>query len=93
VFEESGFEARATRLLAVYDKRVHPHPPQPFYIYKLIFACDIVGGAAQTSDETDDVDFFSPDALSELSLDRILPSQIVRLFALTVNPLVPAEFD
>jgi ADP-ribose pyrophosphatase YjhB (NUDIX family) len=93
VFEESGFEARATRLLAAYDKRVHPHPPQPFYIYKLIFACDIVGGDARASDETDDVGFFPPDALPELSLDRILPSQIVRLFALTVNPLLPAEFD
>jgi VWFA-related protein len=32
--EETGLRVRAVRLLALYDKRKHPHPPQPWYVYK-----------------------------------------------------------
>jgi len=30
--EETGLYCTADRLLAVFDKRKHPHPPQPFYV-------------------------------------------------------------
>src|SRR5690349_866057 len=33
--EESGYEARAVKLVAVYDRRRHGHPPFYFSIYKL----------------------------------------------------------
>ena len=39
VFEESGFETKATKVLAVYE-RDHPrhgHPPEPHYTFKLFF--------------------------------------------------------
>jgi ADP-ribose pyrophosphatase YjhB (NUDIX family) len=93
VAEESGYEVRATRLLAVYDKRLHNHPPQPFYIYKLFFACELIGGTPVQTDETDGAGFFEPHALPELSLDRIVPSQIERLYAIAADPLLPADFD
>jgi ADP-ribose pyrophosphatase YjhB (NUDIX family) len=93
VAEESGYEVRASRLLAVYDNRMHAHPPQPFYLYKLIFACEIVGGESRVSAETDRVDFFTADALPPLSLDRILPAQIARLSVLAGDPTLPADFD
>jgi ADP-ribose pyrophosphatase YjhB (NUDIX family) len=38
VREESGLEVEAVRLLALFDKKCHPHPPDIFYIYKL-FSC------------------------------------------------------
>jgi ADP-ribose pyrophosphatase YjhB (NUDIX family) len=93
VAEESGYEVRATRLLAVYDKRMHAHPPQPFFIYKFIFDCALLGGDARESDETDGVGFFPGAVLPPLSLDRILPEQIERLFAISADPHRPTEFD
>jgi len=93
VREESGYDVSVTRLLALYDKRMHPHPPQAFYVFKLIFEATIVGGEAQCSDETDGVAFFTADALPPLSLDRILPAQIARAFALHADPAAAADFD
>lgn len=93
VEEESGYRVRATRLLAVWDKRRHDHPPQPFFVYKLVFQCALLGGAPRASDETDDVAFFAPDALPPLSLDRVTPAQIGRLAALAARPGEPTAFD
>jgi len=93
VREESGFAVRITRLLALYDKRKYPHPPQPYYCYKLFFAAEIVGGAAADSDETDGAGFFSLEALPPLSLSRVLPQQLARLFELHGRPDAPPDFD
>jgi ADP-ribose pyrophosphatase YjhB (NUDIX family) len=95
VFEESGFEAKATKVLAVYE-RDHPrhgHPPEPHHSFKLFFHCEIVGGSAQTSNETSDVKFFGPDEIPPLSLGRVVPSQITRFFEHRNNPNWPTDFD
>jgi len=44
VFEESGFEARAIKLAAVYDFRKHNRPHHLDSIYKLFFICELTGG-------------------------------------------------
>jgi len=46
VYEESGYQTRAIKLIAVYDKDKQGHPPFPFYIYKLFFHCELTGGSA-----------------------------------------------
>jgi ADP-ribose pyrophosphatase YjhB (NUDIX family) len=91
--EESGFEARARKLAALLDKRHHPHPPGVHHIYKLFFLCELTGGAARISDETDAVDFFAVRALPPLSLGRVLPEQIERLYQHQLNPGMPTDFD
>src|SRR5215204_2232960 len=59
VKEESGYEVRAVRLLALWDRDKHPHPPMPFHVYKLFFLCELLGGNALTgSTETTGVGFF-----------------------------------
>jgi len=93
VREESGYTVRATRLLALYDKRLHGHPPQPFYVYKLFFACELGSGTPSGSDETDDVAFFAADALPPLSLDRLTPTQLGRIMALMAQPTAATDFD
>lgn len=93
VREESGYVVRVTSLLALYDKRMHAHPPHPFYAYKIFFDCEVIGGEPQHSDETDGVDFFTQDNLPPLSLDRITESQILRLFELHQRGPGPADFD
>ncbi|MEB3359265.1 MAG: NUDIX hydrolase [Synechococcales bacterium] len=94
IWEESGYEARPVKLLAVYDRSKHPHQPfLPFHIYKLFIQCELTGGQAQTSIETSDVGFFAEDELPELSISRITEAQIHRLFEHYRNPDLPTDFD
>lgn len=94
VFEESGFQTRATKLLAVFDRSKHPHePPYPYHIYKLFIQCNIIGGAASLSQETGGAEFFCKNALPPLSISRITPSQIKRLFEHHRHPDLPTDFD
>ncbi len=94
ILEESGFEARAIKLAAVYDRSKHPHQPYfPFHIYKLFFLCEITGGQATESHETTGVQFFAEDNIPTLSISRTLPSQIVRMFEHHRNQALPTDFD
>ncbi len=93
ICEESGFQTRASKLLAVQDRDRHGHTPLPFYVYRLVFLCDIVGGDAATSAETDAVDFFLETQLPELSIGRVTEKQIARLFEHHRHPDWPADFD
>ncbi|MEZ4613771.1 MAG: NUDIX hydrolase [Caldilineaceae bacterium] len=91
--EESGYRTRAVKLAAVWDRNLHGHPPHAFHIYKLAFICELLDGTATHSIETDAVDWFAPDALPPLSLTRVMPSQVARLFEHARQPDLPADFD
>lgn len=91
--EESGFVAKATRLLAVYDRNKHDHPPFLFHTYKIFVECDLVGGEAGHSIETEGAAFFTETDLPPLSLPRATPRQIARLFELRRHPEWPPDFD
>jgi ADP-ribose pyrophosphatase YjhB (NUDIX family) len=94
VREESGFEARAVKLAAVCDRRLHnPVPHHPYSIYKLFFICELTGGAASPSLETSAVEFFPRDGLPELSLGRVNAKQIERMYEHHSHPELPTEFD
>lgn len=92
--EESGYETRAVRLLAVYDRSKHPHePPFAFHVYKLFIACELLGGEAATSGETGAVGFFRENELPPLSISRVTEQQIRRFFELRRDPYAPTDFD
>jgi ADP-ribose pyrophosphatase YjhB (NUDIX family) len=91
--EESGYEARAVKLLAVYDRNRHAHDPYPFHAYKLFFLCDLIGGEARLSHETAGVGFFAADAMPSLSTTRVTARQIARFFVHRQNPDLPTDFD
>jgi ADP-ribose pyrophosphatase YjhB (NUDIX family) len=93
VREESGYEVRALKLLAVYDRNRHEHPAIPFHAYKLFFRCDLIGGAPSVSSETAGVDWFAEDRLPTLSTTRVTAEQIHRLFGHYRHPEWPADFD
>lgn len=94
ILEESGFETKSRRLLALYDRAKHPHqPPFAFHVYKIFIECELLGGSPVMSDETSAVDFFAQDALPTLSGSRVLPEQIKRCFEMRRDPQVPAYFD
>jgi ADP-ribose pyrophosphatase YjhB (NUDIX family) len=93
VKEESGFDVRAVKLLAVLDKKCHPHPPSSSYVYKMLIQCEIIGGNPRGSIETSAVQFFSEDNLPPLSTARNTKSQIKLAFKYLKNPQEPVYFD
>jgi len=92
-FEESGYLTRAVKLLALYDRNKHPHPPAPFHIYKIFVLCELTGGSPAISAETDGVGFFAEDKIPELSLPRVTPQQIARFFEHARHPDWPTDLD
>ncbi|MGO4884422.1 MAG: NUDIX hydrolase [Bryobacteraceae bacterium] len=93
VREESGYETRAVKLLALYDRNCHAHPPFPFHAYKVFFLCELLSGEPKLSYETAGVDWFAEDNLPPLSTTRVTAAQIHRLFEHYRNPGWPADFD
>jgi ADP-ribose pyrophosphatase YjhB (NUDIX family) len=94
IFEESGFVARASKILAVFDRSKHPHAPAfSFHVYKFFVQCTIIGGKEALSLETDAVDFFGENEIPELSVTRVTPEQVHRMFEHHRNPQLPADFD
>lgn len=95
VLEETGYQTRATKLVAVYDRNHprHGHPPFVHHVYKLFFQCELLGGTPIDSHETGDASFFSRDAIPELSLTRVVPSQVDRLFEHYYHPDWKTDFD
>lgn len=74
--EETGLDAVAKTLLAVFDKHKHHHPAHPFYVYKMVFYCEAISSDIAKGFDVLEVDYFSLDDLPPLSEDRILKSQI-----------------
>jgi ADP-ribose pyrophosphatase YjhB (NUDIX family) len=95
VREESGFETRAVKLLALYDRNRHRHPPSPWHIWKACFLCEIVDETQhELDDEIAEARFFTRDELPELDLARITPdSYIDRFYAHREHPEWPTDFD
>jgi len=93
ILEESGYQARPVKLAALLDKNRHPHPAGVHHIYKLFFLCELTGGAAAVSAETDAAEFFPLRALPPLSTGRVLATQIERLYQHHLDPSLPTDFD
>ena len=93
IAEESGFEARALKLAAVHDYQSRNHLHHKDSIYKLMFICEIIGGAARPSNETSEVGFFAVDKLPLLSIGRSTAAQIELMFRHRDNPGLATEFD
>lgn len=93
ISEESGYEARAVKLLAVYDRNRHGHPPHPDYIYKLFFQCEVIGGQGMPGIETAAAAFFPLHNLPPLSLSRVTAAQIQRMYDHYCHPTWPTDFD
>lgn len=94
VEEESGYLVRAVKLLAALDRSKHPHePPFASHVYKLIFLCELTGGAPASTLETDGCGFFAENEIPPLSLTRVTPGQIARIFEQQRSPEGAADFD
>lgn len=93
VWEETGIRAKPIALLAVFDKRIHPHPPQPYYIYKLVILCEATSGELKSGFDMTGAAYFDVDNLPELSEDRILKSQVELVYKKALEGDFVAYFD
>ncbi len=93
VWEETGFRVRTSKLIGVYDAN-RTGPLELFHAYKLVFLCDLVGGEAQTSNETSAVEFFAKDEIPTiLSGERTKSRHIQDAYAMLSFPDIPTIFD
>lgn len=94
VLEESGYQVRAVKLAAVWDRARHAHPPMAFSVVRLFFICALEGGSPTTSLETSEIGWFAEaDIPVDLSLRRTLPHHVSRMFAHWRDPALPTDFD
>jgi ADP-ribose pyrophosphatase YjhB (NUDIX family) len=97
IYEETGYRARAAKVLAVYDRSRQGHDPYPFHVYKLYFLCELLDDspdAAKHDHETGEATFFCQEELpSDLSTGRITAAQLNRFFEHYRNPDLPTDFD
>ncbi|MGE7840879.1 NUDIX hydrolase [Lysinibacillus sp. NPDC093712] len=91
--EESGYDVMPVRLLALFDKNKHQHPPEPYHYYKIFILCEIIGGEATIGIETNNVQFFSQHNLPPLSTNRNTMAQIDILFEFLRTPEKKTLFD
>jgi ADP-ribose pyrophosphatase YjhB (NUDIX family) len=87
IAEETGYGARAVKLVGCWDRDTQGHLPKlPFSIYKLFFLC-VATGDVRPPDalETLEIGWFGVDDLPVLSAGRISARQL--------DPLLPTEFD
>jgi ADP-ribose pyrophosphatase YjhB (NUDIX family) len=91
--QESGFRARIVKLAALYDRHRHGHGPSLFHSWKAFFVCEITGGHARGSYETDGVEFFELAQLPAMSVGRSTPRQVQRMYEHHLRPELPTEFD
>jgi ADP-ribose pyrophosphatase YjhB (NUDIX family) len=93
VWEEAGFRVKARKVIGVYDAN-RVDPLELFHAFKLVFLCDLLGGAARPSDETSEVAFFSLEEMPEpLSGERTRARHIQDAFTMFRDETVPTVFD
>lgn len=96
VREETGLIVRATRLLAVFDKKRHDHPLQPWYVYKFFIRCEVTGGQIRSeTTETSGIAWMNKAVLSTLPLstDRVTLPQLKTMIRLALDPTAPTLCD
>jgi ADP-ribose pyrophosphatase YjhB (NUDIX family) len=93
VREESGFECAARKVIGVFDANRGGEPFSAFHAFKIVFLCEITGGAAHPDHEISGVDFFARDALPPLSPHRTTAEWLAECFAHLDDPDRPTAFD
>lgn len=91
--EESGFDVKVKKIIGVFDANRNGRMLEFFHAFKIVFLCELIGGEAQTSDETLEVGFFDLNNLPELSPNRTNEKHIEEIKKHLIEKNRPALFD
>ena len=86
VWEEAGIKVKPLRLLAVFDKLKHNHPPDAYHVYKLFILCEDFGETVKPGLETTNVVWADRHNIPPLSGLRITEEQIQIMFEFYDHP-------
>lgn len=78
--EESGFDVKVIRLIAVLDRAKHNSPLYPYGVCKMFFECSITGGEFKENSETTAFDFFTENSLPDLATEKNNQEQLKMCF-------------
>ncbi|WP_438381301.1 NUDIX hydrolase N-terminal domain-containing protein [Asaia sp. BMEF1] len=95
VLEESGYTAEIVKLAALWDRDTQGHPPDLFSCAKVFYLCRLTGGTATIDNlETSGIGWFDRHALpTDLSLGRLQPHQLTRMFDHYDRPELATDYD
>jgi ADP-ribose pyrophosphatase YjhB (NUDIX family) len=98
IYEETGYSARAVRLMAAFDRNKHDHPPFAFHAYKLFFLCELTDDERHPDPnnvETGEIGWFSEDDIEglEVSQGRVTKAQIGLFFRHNRDADLATAFD
>jgi ADP-ribose pyrophosphatase YjhB (NUDIX family) len=93
VREETGFECAARKVIGVFDANRGGEPLTAFHAFKVIFLCELTGGAPDPDHEITAVGFFPRDSIPALSASRTSSAHIAECFAHFDDPARAAAFD
>ena len=93
VKEESGFDVRVKRVIAVQDREKHNSPVYACKICKIFMECEITGGSFVKNTETIGCDFFALNELPGLALEKNNTEQIEMCFRAMRSEKWEAMFD
>jgi len=93
VKEESGFDVKPLRLIALQDRNKHNFPPYPYGICKIFVLCELIGGEFVINNETCESHFFSLSELPELATEKNTRKQIEMCFQANDNENWVVLFD
>jgi ADP-ribose pyrophosphatase YjhB (NUDIX family) len=79
--EEAGIDVEPIKVLAIFDKKCHNHPPDIYYAYKIFIECKPLNLDLKTGYETSDAGFFSLKNIPELSTPRNTKEQVAMMFS------------
>lgn len=94
--EETGLQVEAVRLLSLFDKKLHAHPVEPWYVYKCFILCRVTGGAIQSNTmETGEVRWVHEGEIPALPLSeaRVTAAQLATMFGFARQPELPTLCD
>jgi hypothetical protein len=84
---------KPVKVVALCDANRSGRPLELFHAFKIIFLCELTGGAATESNETDGVDFFDFEHLPPLSENRTNCRHLDMVRRHFLDPLLPTMFD
>ena len=93
VKEEAGLDVIVKRLIAAQDRDKHNQPRYAYGITQLFYLCEAVGGSFQENSETNASQYFAPDQLPPLALEKCTEEQICMCFEAQTAQHWEARFD